>query len=262
MLGVTGLTVRLGRSTILEDLDLEARPGEVTVILGPNGSGKTTLLRAATNDLRYEGSVRLNGHEVAGTESWRLAAMRGVLEQAVQVAFSFTVGEIVRLGLQSGASGRRPEIVDLALAEVGLEGLADQPFHELSGGQQQRAHLARVRAQIWDPVDADGPRWLFLDEPVASLDIGHQLSVMGVMRRFARGGGGVVAVMHDLNLSAMVADRIVLMAGGRIMSTGTPAEVLRNATLAQAYGCPLRINHIPRDCVWVLPQGAADEARL
>lgn len=258
MLAITNLTVRLGRHTILQNLGLEAQAGEVTVVLGPNGSGKTTLLRAATGDARYDGSVTLNGHEIRGTESWRLAAMRGVLEQATEVAFAFTLAEVVRMGLQSGTAADRAEIVDLALAEVGLDGLAQRPLHELSGGQRQRAHLARVRAQIWEARSAGQPRWLFLDEPVASLDIAQQLAVMEIMRRFAAAGGGVVAVMHDLNLSAMVADRMVIMASGRIVAAGPTAEVFDSTALSRAYGCRLRVNRAPPKGLWVLPQTAGN----
>lgn len=257
MLRITGLTVRLGRATILDGLDLAARPGEVTVILGPNGSGKSTLIRAVTGELPYAGSVSIAGEEVASARPWRLAALRGVMAQATPVAFPFTVAEVVRLGLDAGVSGGHDDIVAAALAEVGLADFARLPFHALSGGQQARAHLARVRAQIWAPVTAEeGPRWLFLDEPVASLDIRHQLEVMEIMRRFAVAGGGVVAVMHDLNLSAMVADRMVLMAGGRIVAEGPPPAVMRDAALSQAYGCPIRVGVAPRGTAWILPQVA------
>ncbi|MDR5652181.1 heme ABC transporter ATP-binding protein [Ruixingdingia sedimenti] len=257
MLAVTDLTVHLGGRRILDALSMQAQAGAVTVILGPNGSGKTTLLRAATGDLRYAGSVRLGGVEIAGAPLWRLAAVRGVLEQATPVAFAFTVAEVVRFGLGAGLSAGRAEVARLALEEVGLADLAERPFHELSGGQQQRVHLARVRAQVWEPVSPEGPRWLFLDEPVASLDIAHQLAVMEVMRGFARAGGGVVAVMHDLNLSAMVADRIVLLAEGRVVAAGPPEAVIRDAPLSRAYGCPLRANRAPAAGPWILPQGAA-----
>ncbi|RLL62124.1 heme ABC transporter ATP-binding protein [Paenirhodobacter hankyongi] len=252
MLRIADLHVRLGRAEVLTGIDLDAAPGEVTVILGPNGSGKSTLLRAVSGEIPYAGSVRLAGHEVARTAPWRLAALRGVMEQASTVAFPFTVAEVVRLGLQSGIEAGE-EIVAAALAEVGLSAFAHRPIQELSGGQQARAHLARVRAQVWHPSGHAGPRWLLLDEPVASLDIGHQVEVMAILRRFAQGGGGVVAVLHDLNLAASVADRIVLMAAGRIEAAGPPEAVLRDDLLSRVYGCPLRVGVAPVRGPWVLP---------
>ncbi len=258
MLQIADLHVTLGRSAVLHGIDLDARPGEITAILGPNGSGKSTLLRAVSGELPYQGSIRLQSHEVARTEGWRLAALRGVLEQSASVAFPFTVAEVVRLGLQAGIEADHDAIVDAALAEVGLSAEAHRPIQQLSGGQQARAHLARVRAQIWQATGHAGPRWLLLDEPVASLDIGHQLEVMAIMRRFARAGGGVVAVMHDLNLSSMVADRMVLLAGGRVQAVGTPAQVMRDDLLSRTYGCALRVGMPPaQGQPWVLPSWPA-----
>lgn len=253
MLRIADLHVSLGRAPVLRGIDLDARPGQITVILGPNGSGKSTLLRACAGELPYRGSIRLQGHELSRTPSWRQAALRGVLEQSPAVAFDFTVEEVVRLGLQAGIEAAHDEIVAAALAEVGLAGQARRPIHALSGGQRARAHLARVRAQVWQATSHAGPRWLMLDEPVASLDIGHQLEVLGILGRFARAGGGVVAVMHDLNLSAQIADEMVLMAQGQIMRTGSPRQVMRDDILSRVYGCRLRVGVAPARLPWLIP---------
>ncbi|HSF64184.1 MAG TPA: heme ABC transporter ATP-binding protein [Paracoccaceae bacterium] len=253
---MTDLHLRSGRREVLQGIDLRAWPGEVTVILGPNGSGKSTLIRAVSGDLPYRGSIRLAGDEVATAPPWRQAARRGVLEQHATVAFPFTVAEVVRLGLHQGTDAAREGIVAAALAEAVLAALADRSIQTLSGGQQARAHLACVRAQVWQPVADDGPRWMFRYEPVASLDIGHQLAVTAIMRRFAQAEGAVVAVMHDLNLSAMVADRIVLLSDGRLLADGPPETVLTDAALSRAYGCALRVGHAPAGMPWVLPQSA------
>lgn len=111
--------------------------------------------------------------------------------------------------------------------------------------------------QVWQPVDATGPRWLLLDEPVSSLDIAHQLTVMRLAADYARRGGGVVAVMHDLNLTALFAQRLILLGGGRVLHQGTPPEVLTDSLLSQAYGCRLRVNTVPEHGIWVLPHAAA-----
>ena len=140
-----------------------------------------------------------------------------------------------------------------------LSGFSGRYYQELSGGQQARVQLARVRVQVWDPVQDGHARWLFLDEPVASLDIAHQIGVMRVLRRFADGGGGVIMVLHDLNLAAMVADEVWLIHDGRILDSGTPAQVIGGAGLATAYGCPITANRMPEHgATFVLPHGLWD----
>lgn len=254
MLYVRNLSARLGGREVLCDITFNCAPGQVLAIVGPNGSGKTTLLRALTGDLRHGGEALLNGIGIADARPLHLAALRAVLAQATQVSFPFTVLEIVRLGLTNGGDDRHALA---ALETVGLAGFAGRMVQDLSGGEQARVHLARVLAQISGPVGRDGPRWLFLDEPVAALDIGHQLTVMRIARRFADGGGGVVAVMHDLNLSAMFADRMALIVGGRLTAFGPPSEVLTDDHLTCAYGCPLRVNRAPATGPWIVPQAVA-----
>jgi len=255
MIIATDIGVTLGGKQILSGLSFSARAGEVTAIVGPNGSGKTTLLRALTQDVKYHGDISVNDRRVDAYAPWELAAVRAVLPQAASLAFPFTVREVVKLGLAAGIHGDRAELVEAALARVGLVTYADRTFHELSGGEQQRAHLARVLCQVWDPSGTDGPRWLLLDEPVASLDIAHQLQVMDILTDFAARGGGVIAVMHDLNLTAMVADNIAIIAGGTMIAQGSTVETFQDGYLSDAYGCELRTNTLPsREHGFVLPQ--------
>jgi iron complex transport system ATP-binding protein len=254
MLHVKGLGASIGKRPILRDITLDCEAGQVLAIVGPNGSGKTTLLRALTGDLPHAGTARLNGRDIAGANPLDLARVRGVLAQATEVSFPFTVLEIVRLGLANGGGDARAHA---ALDRVGLTGFAGRLVQELSGGEQARVHLARVLAQVWEPRSTEGPRWLFLDEPVAALDIGHQLTVMRLARGFADAGGGVVAVMHDLNLSAMFADRMALIVQGRLAAFGRPTEVLTDDHLTCAYGCLLRVNRAPATGPWIVPQAAA-----
>ncbi|MEM6324148.1 MAG: heme ABC transporter ATP-binding protein [Pseudomonadota bacterium] len=251
------ISLVLGRRQILFDVDFTAAAGQVTCIVGPNGSGKTTLLKALTGEIGYSGRVSLDGQALDAVPTWWLAARRAVLPQSTRLAFPFNVFEVVRLGLLSAAEPR-PSLVAQALARVGLQGFEARYYHELSGGEQQRVQLARVLVQVWEPVSQDGPRWLFLDEPVSSLDLGHQLEVMDVARDFADRGGGVIAVMHDLNLTAMYADSIALMMDGRCAIQGSAAAVLTDARLSEAYGCTVRVGAVPQSAVpFVLPQAAA-----
>jgi iron complex transport system ATP-binding protein len=252
MLEISGLTVRLGGVAVLQGLSLAARAGQVLAICGPNGAGKSTLLRAALGEEAMAGQVRLNGQDVARARPDVLARMRAVLPQDTQVAFAFTVAEIVAMGCEAG--GHDASGATRALAAVGLASRAGRDIQTLSGGERQRVHLARALAQVGGPLGPEGPRWLFLDEPVASLDLGHQLQVMRLARGFADAGGGVVAVMHDLNLSAMFADRMVMLLDGRILSEGTPDQVLREEVLDQAYGCRIALNTAPDCGPWFVPQ--------
>ncbi len=258
MIAARGIRVRLGRKEVLRGVDVVARPGEVTAIVGPNGSGKTTLMRALTGEVDHEGTVEIGGRDIRTEKGWELAARRAVLPQATTLAFPFTVVEVVRMGLMTGAHGDDATLPSRALAEVGLAGYEGRFFQELSGGEQQRADLARVLVQVWHPVDDAGPRWLLLDEPVSSLDIAHQLEVMGIVADYARRGGGVVAVMQDLNLTALHASRIALMKEGRLRAFGPPAEVMTNAILSDVFSCRVRVGAAPQGpAPFVLPHCAA-----
>ncbi|RYH04468.1 heme ABC transporter ATP-binding protein [Salipiger sp. IMCC34102] len=256
-MSVIGKDIRatLGTREVLRGIDVEARAGEVTAIIGPNGSGKTTLLRCLTGELACHGTVTLDGEDIHAMPAHALAARRAVLEQATPLAFPFTVAEVVRLGHRAGAEATDPGVPRAALAAVGLQAKAGRFFQELSGGERQRVQLARVLAQVWSPVLDRRSRWLFLDEPVASLDIAHQLEVMHVSRGFADAGGGVVTVMHDLNLTAMGADRVILVSEGRILKSGAPDAVLTDTTLSAAYACGIRVNTAPV-MPFILPQAA------
>lgn len=257
MLSACDVTVNIGKTPILKGVELKAAPGAITAIVGPNGSGKTTLLRAITGDVAHVGCVRIGDHDTNSLKPWQLAALRAVLPQASTLAFPFTVIEVVRIGLHQGISAEAETIATQALARVGLGDYAYCFYQELSGGEQQRVQLARVLAQVWRPVVDGTPRWLLLDEPVSNLDIGHQLEVMDILRGFARQGGGVIAVMHDLNLTALYADKVTMMCGGEVLADGRPNEVLTDAHLTVAYGCPIRVNCTPEaGSTFVLPHAA------
>lgn len=257
MIKAENIVVKFGRTEILHGVDFNAEAGQFTAIVGPNGSGKTTLMSAITGDIDYTGSVSLDGRAIASMKPWELASRRGVLPQSTRLAFPFTVLEVVRLGLSAGIQAERSELPSEALQSVGLSGFEGRFYQELSGGEQQRVQLARVLVQVWEPVIDGQPCWLFLDEPVSSLDIGHQLDVMQIGKRYADAGGGVVAVMHDLNLTAMYADSVALIHQGNLVCQDTPAAVLTNERLSGAYDCPLRVNTPPvGDMPFILPQAA------
>jgi iron complex transport system ATP-binding protein len=261
MIEARNVSVAIGAKRIISGIDFEARPGEISTIVGPNGSGKTTFLKALSGDLAHGGRVIINGRDTAAMKPVEVAALRAVLPQATTLSFPFTVREIVRLGLIGGrsgaAAGEMRDLPERALARVDLDGFAGRFYQELSGGEQQRVQLARVLCQVWAPVLDGQPRYLLLDEPVSSLDIKHQLIIMKIARSFAEGGGGVIAILHDLNLTAMVSDRIFVMHRGELAAAGEPQEVLNDALMEKVFGCRLRVGALPAGNIpFVLPQSA------
>lgn len=262
MIEARDVSVAIGGKRIVTDVDFTARPGELAAIVGPNGSGKTTFLKALSGDLPFSGTVDINGRDLAAMKPVEAATARAVLPQATTLSFPFTVREVVRLGLVGGRSGVLPgeneRLPERALARVDLDGFAGRFYQELSGGEQQRVHLARVLCQVWAPVLDGKPRYLFLDEPVSSLDIKHQLIIMNIARDFARRGGGVIAILHDLNLTAMYADRVFVMHRGQLAADGSPQEVLSDDLIEKVFDCRLRVGVLPAaNMPFVLPQSAA-----
>lgn len=246
MLEAHNIRVRLGKTDILQGIDISAVKDQFTVIIGPNGSGKTTLMRALTGEIKFDGDAHLNGVDIAKARPADLAGMRGVLPQSAELSFPFTVHEVVRLGLTMGVHSNvdTPTRIEEALSAVDMSGFGGRLYQELSGGEQQRVQLARVLAQVWEPVFRDLPRYLFLDEPISSLDIRHQLQIMQIARRYAHAGGGVIAILHDLNLTAQFADHVVLMSEGMVHASGPPRQVLTSANLEAVYRCPMAVSDV------------------
>jgi iron complex transport system ATP-binding protein len=261
MLKATNLCCSVGHRQILSDVTFTARPGEITVVVGPNGSGKSTLLKALSGEIASAGTITINGKNLAVLKPWQAASLRAVLPQSSVLTFPFSVREVVRLGLSGGVSGLSRQEADRlperALERVDLSGFGGRTYNQLSGGEQQRVQLARVLCQVWAPVLEGVPRYLLLDEPVSSLDIKHQLLVMDIARDFAAGGGGVVAVLHDLNLAAMYADSLAIVSAGHVVAQDGPAVALSDDLIETVFSCPLRLNSTPgADIPFILPQSA------
>lgn len=249
-----GVKVVAGGRMLLDSVDLSIPAGAVTVLVGPNGAGKSTLLKALSGEQRLAcGQVTLDGVDIHRMAPLDLARRRAVLPQAAEVAFAFSVGEVISVGLMGGAGGTAR--IARLLQQVDLPGFAERRYDSLSGGERQRVQLARVLAQLECGTGA-GPSYLFLDEPTASLDLAHQLVVLRLARAHADAGGGVLAVLHDLNLAAMVADRMVVLAHGGVVAEGTAADVLTDGVLRQAFGVCVRVGVAPPG-PFVLPQNIA-----
>jgi len=244
MLKAENLTVERGGRTLLGPLSLAIAPGEVTVVAGPNGAGKSTLLKSLAGELKPSGGdATLDGRSLRSFGAASLAHRRAVLPQTSHLAFPFTVVEVVRLAF-SVRRGGRAELDAKALAaleQVDMAGFSHRFYQQLSGGEQQRVQLARVLCQLEAPEPSGPPRYLLLDEPTSNLDIAHQLQIHRIARERAEAGFGVLAVLHDLNLASLAADRLVLLADGRVAADGPPEEVLTEETVERVYGLPMRV---------------------
>jgi iron complex transport system ATP-binding protein len=233
-LTIDRVTLDLGRRRVLDTVSVSIAPGRVTVILGPNGAGKTSLLRVAAGLVRASaGSAAIDGENVAAMPLDARARTIGYLPQQGDVAWNMAVQDVVALGRLPHRAGVAADAAAIAsaLAATDTEALADRRVGELSGGERARVLLARVLA--------GEPKWLLADEPLASLDPAHQLDLLDRLRDAARGGTGVVTVLHDLAQAARVADDAILMTGGRIVAAGPAADILTPDRLGELFGVRL-----------------------
>ncbi|MEU4740306.1 ABC transporter ATP-binding protein [Actinosynnema sp. NPDC023658] len=235
------LSVGYGERLVVSDLDLDVLSGSVTAVIGPNGCGKSTLLRALGRLLpARSGSVLLDGERIDRTPTREVAKVLAMLPQSPQAPEGLTVAELVARGRHPHQAWYRqwsPEdeaAVASALEMTGMAELAGQTVDELSGGQRQRAWISMALAQ--------GTDLLLLDEPTTYLDLAHQIDVLDLVQRLHRESGRtVVMVLHDLNLAARYADRLVAMKDGRIVVSGPPADVLTEANLLEVFGLDARV---------------------
>jgi iron complex transport system ATP-binding protein len=236
---------RAGRS-VLDRVDLSVSPGELVAVLGPNGVGKSTLVAALAGELAPQaGTVSLDGVPLARLGIAELARRRAALSQELFVPFDFTVRELVAMGrMPHGGKLTRAEheLLDRALAELDLSGLAERSIRALSGGERRRVHLARTLAQLG--FDAR-PRYALLDEPAAHLDAEHQHRVLEIFRGLGSSGLGVLAVLHEPNLALAFATRVVLLSEGRVLASGPPIDVLSPELVAEAFGVEAHLVDVP-----------------
>jgi iron complex transport system ATP-binding protein len=255
---VVGVSVRLPGKVLIEDVSLQITPGSAVAMIGPNGAGKSTLLRVISGDRApSSGVITLKGRTPADYGPHELALRRAVLAQTVSVAFPFSVLEVVRMGAGERTGPAIETMVEAALAEVDLLGMRDRIVNTLSGGEQQRTHFARVMVQLACGEARHGPGLLLLDEPTSSLDLRHQLDLLAAAQRCVARGVTVVAVLHDLNLAAMFADRILVMRNGRIVGDGSPSQTITESNVSDVFGVTSAIGVIPSASIpFSLPHSA------
>jgi iron complex transport system ATP-binding protein len=240
VISVAGLTVRLDGALIVDRVDLDVARGEWVTIIGPNGAGKSTALRAIGGLLPFDGTVALDGVPVSRLHRRERAKTIATVAQSPVVPPAMQVFDYVLLGRTPYVPPLgRESATDLAavaevLAILDLSALSTRRLDTLSGGERQRVFLARALAQ--------GARILLLDEPTSALDIGHQQEVLELVDRLRLERDlTVLATMHDLTSAGEYADRLVLLAAGRVVAAGAPREVLTEETLAEYYRVRVRV---------------------
>lgn len=238
MIAADGIVVSRNGRRALDGVSLAFETGRLTALAGPNGAGKSTLLSVLAGLIAPDaGSVALDGQPLRAMPPAARARRIAWLEQGARASWGMTVREIAALGrLPHGDSGA--EAVEDALAACGLAALADRRVDALSGGEARRAMLARVlatRAEI-----------LLLDEPAADLDPAQGFALMRLLRTEAAEGRAVIVVLHDLALASRFADRIVLLADGRVAADGTPEAVMTEEAAGRVFGVRIGTDTLPR----------------
>jgi iron complex transport system ATP-binding protein len=259
---VRGIRAGYREREVLRGVDLVANAGELVALIGPNGAGKSTLLRVIGGLLRPTvGTVTIDGTDVTALDRRAIARQIAVVPQVFETLFPFTVREIVALGRTSrlgplgtlGADDARA--VARALDDLDAAGLAERRIDRVSGGERQRAVLAMALAQEAGV--------LLLDEPTAHLDPTHQRATLERVAALARARGlAVVAVLHDLNLAAAFASRVVLLADGAVVRDGEPRTVITAELVSAVFGAGLRVvMHDGRPFVIPEPSNGAEVVR-
>ncbi len=240
---------------IIKDISLEISLGEVVSIIGPNGAGKSSFLNVLSGDIKpSSGSVSFDETNLKDISIQDRSFMRSVMSQSQQIVYDFSVKEIIEMGwLDRGIasySGNFKEAVMKVASECSVHNLLEQKFNTLSGGEQRRVHFARTLIQLWRPSNSHDPRYMFLDEPTANLDILHEQNLMKLVRSKAMEGIGILLILHDLNLAAKYSDKLVIFKNGSLIKSGSPEEVLQSKVLTEVYGLdmevakdPLRVNY-------------------
>lgn len=245
MISVENITYRIKEYTLLKEISFRVRPGELIVLLGANGAGKSTLIQLLSGKKPSSGMIKLNGCPLQDFAALDLARQRATLSQQVHMSMDFSVKDVVLMGryphYHTPGSRNNETIVLEALHRCGLVHLAERSILTLSGGEQQRVHLARVLAQIWDSPNA----FLLMDEPTSAMDIQFQQCTLALLKSLAQKGYMVIAALHDMNLAAQYADRMILLKNGRKFYDGTPEEVLTSRNIYTIFSVDAEITPHP-----------------
>ena len=240
-LKIEGLEYKIGKQKILKGIDLEIPKGKFVGIIGPNGSGKSTLLKNIYRVYKpNKGKIYIDSKEINEMKSKEVAKELAILAQESSTQFDFTVEDVVKMGrypyksMFEDYSKEDIKLVDEMIKRVGLEKYKDRNFNTLSGGEKQRAFIARALVQDTD--------FIILDEPTNHLDITYQIQLMDIIKDL---NVTVFAALHDMNISAMYCDYIIVMKQGEILKSGTVDEIFTSETIKEVFGVDSYISENP-----------------
>jgi iron complex transport system ATP-binding protein len=240
MLKLDNISFQIGKKCILNDINLSFEPGRISMILGPNGSGKSSLLKIFSGaESNFNGKVYYDGIDLTTISNKSLAKKRAVLSQQSQLQFPLQVKEEVMMGRYPHFSfqhtNQDEEICIEVISKLRLNHLQNRNYLTLSGGEKQRVHFARVLAQLWS-IPENENRYLFLDEPLNSLDINFQQEFLQIAKSFLNPQTIIVAIVHDINLAVRFSDKISFLKSGNIVASGIPNEIVKPEMLEDVFG--------------------------
>ncbi|MEM6396648.1 MAG: heme ABC transporter ATP-binding protein [Bacteroidota bacterium] len=255
MIEVRQVGVKRGGRYILEDVSIKCRPGVITVLLGKNGAGKSTLLECLSGQITdYEGQIIWNGQNLKQLSPAKQALQRAVLAQSIDLSFNLRVHELVEMGCYGRfdqlTRKERQSMVDQAVDQLQLRPFLQRDFLTLSGGERKRVLLAKCLVQLLAGRSEQNQQFLLLDEPTAALDMEQQFLLLGWIRALVKDWKlGVVAVLHDLNLAAQLADELVFLKHGKVSTCGSTKETIRTDVIRQVFDIDCIIQRHPTlDC--------------
>ena len=247
---IKNLSWEVDSKKILDDISLSISSGEIITILGPNGAGKSSFLKIISGDLKCtKGQIYFDQSNLNDISIQDRSFIRSVMSQSQDVVYDFSTREIIEMGwLDRGISNYSEDFkkaIDQISEECSVKNLLEQSFNTLSGGEKRRVHFARTLVQLWRPSGSDDPRYMFLDEPTANLDILHEQKMMKLIQKKRDEGLGILLILHDLNLAAKYSDQIALFNDGKLVDKGLPKTVLKEDTLSAVYGLKMHVEKNP-----------------
>ena len=244
------IDINLNKREILKNISIEVKENEILSIIGPNGAGKSTLLKSLAGDINpTNGNIFYDEININQIDIQERAFTRSVMSQLQPIAFDFSVKEIVEMGWINRGESKYADQFDDAVQEVilkcGVKDLIDRNFNTLSGGEQRRIHFARTLLQLWRPSNSSDPKYLFLDEPTANLDLTYEIKLLNIVKDVAQEGAGVILVLHDLNLAAKFSDKVAILKGGLLIDIGLPKDILKSTLLSDIYEIKVEVKNDP-----------------
>lgn len=247
MVRIYDLNFKVRNRFLLRHINLEIYPGEFVAIVGPNGAGKSTLLSSIADEIVYEAQeFSFMDKDIKAYNRNEIPLHRAKFSQHQSHEINLKNDEIVLMGrypyFSNEANKEDLEIVKKWMQKTETSHLIDRAYEQLSGGEKQRLHLARVFAQMENDIDN---KLLLLDEPLNNLDVAHQFKTLHLIKDFTQKNNGALVVLHDLNMAAQFADRLILLNNGTIEMVDKPQEVLTQERISNVYQYPCSIHYHP-----------------